>query len=148
MEFSASVVRSCSAYLRKNLWCACHNREKSPKQIANGTNPRTETRNSPKFFGTCKGTTSSVSASPKITSLKISTREIAVPRMRKPVSVCRSESGRDIVASKGLWSSSYGNVASARFRSRAVFEVQNRAYKIAEGHSDVAADAFLERRIV
>src|SRR5262249_44113727 len=68
--------------------------------------------------------------------------------MRKPVSVFRSESSRDIVASKELWSSSYGNVAGAWFRSRGVFEVQNRGHKIAEGHSDVAADAFLERRIV
>src|SRR5262249_56546472 len=137
MEFSASVIRSCSAYLRKNLWCACHNRTKSPKQIANGTNPRTETRNSPKFFGTCRGTTRSVSASPKITSLKISTREIAVPRKRKPVSVCRSESWIAIVASKKLLSSRCDHVARAWFRSHAVFQVQNRGHKIAEGHSNV-----------
>src|SRR5215475_151232 len=99
MEFSASVVRSCSAYLRKNLKCACHNREKSPKQIANGTNPRTETRNSPKFFGTCRETTSSVSANPKITSLKTSRREIPVPRKRNPFSFRVSASGKGIVAS-------------------------------------------------
>src|SRR5215468_9723622 len=147
MEFSASVIRSCSAYLRKNLWCACHNRTKSPKQIANGTNPRTETRNSPKFFGTCRGTTRSVSASPKITSLKISTREIAIPRRRKPVSMCRSESGMGIVASKS-WSSPYCNVARTWFRSCPIFQVQNRGHKVAQRHPNVAANAFLERGVI
>src|SRR5215468_10642894 len=122
MEFSASVVRSCSAYLRKNLWCACHNREKSPKQIANGTNPRTETRNSPKFFGTCRGTTRSVSASPRITSLKISTREIGVPL----------RFGYEHCCFQKVWSSPYCNIGRAWFCSCAVFQVQNRGHKIAQ----------------
>src|SRR5882757_4186113 len=116
--------------------------------MANGTKPRTETRNSPKFFGTCSETTSSVRARPKITSLNTSRREITVPRRRNPFSMRSSWCERGIVASQFLLDLTDCYVSRPRLSGGAGFQIQDRRDELAQRHSHMAPQAFLQAGVV
>src|SRR5579859_2266138 len=113
--------------------------------MANGRKPRMETRSSLKFLGTCRETTRRVSARPKITSLKTSRRDIAVPRRRNPLSVRCSVCERDIAKTPRLPD---GNFSRPRLFRWTAFQIQNGGNKFTQGHAHVTPQALFQARVI